>query len=116
MLNVNSEGFPRVQDPASSGQQIYDLICRLYPICRSITGDGVRQTLNVLRESIPLEIREVATGTPVFDWVVPKEWNIRDAYIKNSRGEKVVDFHTCNLHVLSYSTPIRRTISLEELK
>jgi aminopeptidase-like protein len=95
---------------------MYDLVAELYPICRSITGDGVRETLSRLNTRIPLEIIEVPTGTPVFDWVVPKEWNIRDAYIKNSRGERLVDFQRCNLHVLSYSTPIHTRLSLEALK
>ena len=100
----------------SVGDDLYRLISRLYPICRSITGDGVRETLRIIKEEIPLEIREVPTGTPVFDWVVPKEWNIRDAYIKNSRGEKILDFGRSNLHVLNYSIPIRKKIGLDELK
>ncbi len=99
-----------------TGQEIYALIKKLYPICRSITGDGVRQTLNIIKEHIPLDIKEVATGTKVFDWTVPKEWNIRDAYIKDSRGRKVVDFKNSNLHVLGYSTPINRKVTLKELK
>jgi aminopeptidase-like protein len=98
------------------GEEMFGLMGRLFPICRSITGDGVRQTLKILQEYLPLEIHEVSTGTPVFDWTIPKEWNIRDAYIKNSRGEKIVDFQTCNLHVVSYSTPIRATLPLSELK
>jgi aminopeptidase-like protein len=92
------------------------LIARLYPICRSITGEGVRQTLSILQEHVPLEIREVPTGTPVFDWIVPREWNIRDAWIKNSAGERVVDFRALNLHVVSYSVPIRRRMGLPELR
>ena len=98
------------------GQRIYDLISELYPICRSITGEGVRQTLRIIQAHMPLEIHEVPTGTSVFDWTVPKEWNIRDAYIENSKGEKVVDFQTCNLHVVSYSVPFKGKLSLEELK
>ena len=96
--------------------EMYQLIRRLYPICRSITGNGVRQTLKILQEYVPLVIHEVPSGTPVFDWTVPKEWNIRDAYIKNSKGEKIVDFQQCNLHVLGYSLPINKTVSLDELK
>jgi aminopeptidase-like protein len=92
------------------------LVRRLYPICRSITGDGVRQTLAILREYIPLTVHEVPSHTAVFDWNVPKEWNIRDAYIKNPKGEKIVDFNKCNLHVLNYSVPIRKKVSLQELK
>src|SRR5437867_4372507 len=98
------------------GDEMHRLITRLYPICRSITGDGVRQTLQIIREEIPLDIREVPTGTPVFDWFVPKEWNIQDAYVKNARGEKIVDFNKCNLHVVNYSLPIKRQVTLEELK
>ncbi len=93
-----------------------DFIAEAYPICRSITGDGVRRTLRMIQERIPLEIREVPTGTPVFDWTVPKEWNIRDAWIKDPSGEKVVDFQDCNLHVLSYSVPVHEKLPLAELK
>lgn len=96
--------------------QMYDLISELYPICRSITGDGVRKTLYFVQQHIPLSIHEVKTGTQVFDWTVPKEWNIRDAYIKNSQGEKIIDFQKLNLHVLNYSIPVRQQIKLEELK
>jgi aminopeptidase-like protein len=95
---------------------MYALIAELYPICRSITGDGVRETLHVLQKLIPLEVHEVPSGTQVLDWVVPREWNIRDAYIRNAAGETVVDFRDCNLHVLNYSTPIHRRLSLAELK
>ena len=95
---------------------MYELISRLFPICRSITGEGVRQTLKIIQEQIPLKIHEVPTAMPVFDWTIPKEWNIRDGYIKNSEGEKIVDFQTCNLHIVSYSTPIKKKLSLEELK
>lgn len=102
--------------PEDTGRAMYQLVSELYPICRSITGDGVRQTLKVLQQHIPMTVREVPTGARVFDWTVPKEWNIKDAYIKNSRGEKIVDFHKCNLHVLNYSVPIHKKISLAELK
>src|ERR1017187_5517085 len=98
------------------GHEMHRLIAELYPICRSITGNGFRETLQVIRRYIPLEVNEVPTGTRVFDWIVPKEWNIRDAYIKNARGERVVDFQKSNLHVLNYSTPIRTKLSLAELK
>ena len=103
-------------DFGSLGCELYDRIARLYPICRSITGNGVRETLRLLATEIDLDIREVATGTPVFDWRVPKEWNIRDAYIKNQRGERVVDFNTSNLHVVNYSVPIRARLTLAELR
>ena len=93
-----------------------DLIAAAYPICRSITGDGVRQTLAMIQERIPLEIHEVPSGTPVFDWIVPKEWNIRDAWIKDPSGRKVVDFRENNLHVLNYSVPVHEKLPLAELK
>jgi aminopeptidase-like protein len=98
------------------GKEMYKLMKKLYPICRSITGDGVRETLNIIKEHIPIEIHEVPTGTKVFDWTVPKEWNIKDAYIKNTRGEKIVDFKKSNLHVLNYSVPINKKMPLNELK
>lgn len=98
------------------GQQMFDLVVDLFPICRSITGNGVRQTLGILNRLIPLSIEEVPSGTSVFDWTIPPEWNISDAYIKNERGERVVDFKKNNLHVLNYSAPIRTTLSLDELK
>jgi aminopeptidase-like protein len=101
---------------ADVGRAMYDLVARLYPICRSITGDGVRETLSVVREEIELEIHEVPTGTAVFDWTVPREWNIRDAYVKNSRGARVIDFRQSNLHVVNYSVPIRATMTLAELR
>lgn len=102
--------------PDEAGAAMHALIARLYPICRSITGAGVRETLRILQEYVPLTVREVPSGTPVFDWVVPDEWNIRDAYIKNSRGERVVDFRQSNLHVLNYSEPVQRTLTLDELR
>jgi aminopeptidase-like protein len=102
--------------PHDVGREMYELTAELYPLCRSITGDGVRKTLGILNKHIPLDIHEVPTGTPVFDWTVPKEWNIRDAYVKNAQGERIIDFHRSNLHVVSYSTPIRKTLRLEELR
>ncbi|MDO7852488.1 DUF4910 domain-containing protein [Hymenobacter convexus] len=105
------------QAAAISGEDLHALVRQLYPICRSITGDGVRQTLAVLQEYLPgLEVHEVPTGTPVLDWQVPREWNIRDAWIKDRRGERVVDFRQHNLHVLGYSVPVRGTFTLAELK
>jgi aminopeptidase-like protein len=98
------------------GHELHALIGELYPICRSITGDGLRETLQRLQRFVPLTIHEVPTGTPVFDWTVPREWNIRDAYVKSSRGERVIDFKKSNLHVLNYSVPIHKKMSLEELK
>ena len=88
----------------------------LYPICRSITGDGLRRTLAMIQERIPINIFEVPSGTPVFDWTVPKEWNIRDGFIKDADGNKLVDFQKSNLHVLNYSVPIHAKIPLAELR
>jgi aminopeptidase-like protein len=98
------------------GQEMYELITELYPLCRSITGDGLRKTLGILKKHISLDVHEVPSGTPVFDWTVPKEWNIRDAYVKNSNGERIIDFNRSNLHVVSYSTPLRKTVRLAELR
>lgn len=101
---------------AAVGGSMYELVRELYPICRSITGNGVRETLRRVGEHIPLEIREVPTGTRVFDWTVPREWNIRDAYVRSSDGRKVIDFGRSNLHVLNYSVPVRTTLPLAELR
>lgn len=101
---------------ASTGDKMFALCRELYPICRSITGDGVRQTLKILQEHIPLEIHEVPSGTPVFDWVVPKEWNIKDAWVKDPAGRKIIDFQEHNLHVLNYSVPIHQTVDLATLR
>ena len=98
------------------GAEMHRLLTDLYPICRSITGNGLRETLRRVQSHIPLTIYEVPSGTQVFDWVVPKEWNIRDAYIANSRGERVVDFRESNLHVVGYSIPVRKKLSLAELR
>jgi aminopeptidase-like protein len=95
---------------------MYALISELYPICRSITGDGIRETLHRVQRRIPLEIHEVRSGTPVFDWKVPKEWNIRDAYVANAQGERVIDFRRSNLHVVNYSVPVRARMPLSELR
>ncbi len=101
---------------STSGAEMHDLVARLYPICRSITGNGVRETLRIIQEHIPVDLHEVASGTKAFDWTVPKEWNIRDAWIKNSAGERLVDFQQLNLHVVSYSSPVQRRMRLAELK
>lgn len=98
------------------GDELFSFATEIYPICRSITGEGVRETLRAIGKYIDLEVREVPSGTPVFDWNIPREWNIRDAFIKNERGEKIVDFAQSNLHVMSYSVPVRQRMSLAELK
>ena len=113
---MSSGAFQLVIDPEKAGEGIFQFISGLYPICRSITGEGLRETLRILQQKIPLELHEVPTGTQVFDWTVPTEWNIRDAYIKDERGEKVVDFQCSNLHVVNYSTPIHTRMPLDELK
>jgi aminopeptidase-like protein len=100
----------------AAGVRMHRFMTQLYPICRSITGNGIRQTLRLIREHVPLEIHEVPTGTQVFDWSVPREWNIRDAWVKNAQGDKVIDFKKSNLHVLNYSVPIRRKMPLSELR
>jgi len=98
------------------GQGIYDLAERLFPICRSITGDGVRETLDVLSQHIDLQRHEVATGTQVLDWTVPKEWTIRSATITAPDGRKIVDFADSNLHVVNYSVPFKGILSLNQLR
>lgn len=100
------------QDP---GRAMLSFIAELYPICRSITGEGVRETLRMIQKRIPLEMHEVPSGTKVFDWTVPIEWNVSDAYIKNEAGVRVVDFKANNLHVMSYSSPLKKRMTLEEL-
>lgn len=99
-----------------TGEEIYNLVVRLWPICRSLTGDGVRQTLSIINETLPLKIFEVPTGTKVFDWEVPDEWNIRAAYIEDEAGNKIIDMKNNNLHVMSYSIPVDKWMDLEELR
>lgn len=98
------------------GLFMYRLMARLFPICRSITGDGLRETLHILQEHIPLRLFEIPSGTRVFDWTVPKEWNIRDAFVLDPEGRKIIDFKSNNLHVLGYSVPVDRFVSLSELQ
>jgi aminopeptidase-like protein len=98
------------------GGGIHALVAELYPICRSITGNGVRHTLDILRKTVPLEVHEVPSGTPVFDWTVPREWNIQDAWVQDAGGRRVIDFRQSNLHVVSYSVPVRARMTLAELR
>jgi aminopeptidase-like protein len=105
-----------VTSSAALGDQMHALVERLYPICRSITGDGVRATLDILAESIPLTVHEVPTGTQVLDWTVPKEWNVRDAFLADPSGRRVVDFADSNLHLVGYSVPVRTKMTLAELR
>ena len=88
---------------------------RLFPINRSITGNGNRETLRILQEIVPIKIVEYPTGQQVYDWVIPREWNIRAAWIKNSSGEKIIDFQKSNLHVVNYSVPVHDHMKLAEL-
>ncbi|MDR0964073.1 MAG: DUF4910 domain-containing protein [Clostridium sp.] len=106
----------KISDTAHIGEKMYALASELFPICRSITGDGVRKTLDILRQVVPnMRIFEVPSGTTVFDWTVPKEWNISDAYIEDMVGNRVLSFSDSNLHVMGYSLPIDKVVSKEEL-
>jgi aminopeptidase-like protein len=105
--------MPEMND---TGRNMYELAGKLFPICRSITGNGFRQSLEMIREIVPeIQVFEVPSGTAVYDWTVPKEWNIRGGWIKNMQGETIIDFNDCNLHVMGYSIPIHQTLSREEL-
>ena len=103
-------------DGEQLGKELHSFASELYPICRSITGNGIRRTLDIIAGKISLQKFDVPTGTQVFDWTVPKEWNIRDAYIQSSDGTRVIDFRKHNLHVLNYSVPVRAKMSLGELR
>ena len=100
----------------TTGEEMMALARRLFPICRSITGPGIRETLDILGEVVPLDRHEVPTGYSAFDWTVPREWSIRDAFIKDASGTKVVDFQESNIHVVSYSTPVNTRLTLDELR
>jgi aminopeptidase-like protein len=102
--------------PEALGQEAYRLVERLYPIPRSITGDGVRRTLAILGEHVPVEVHEVPTGTPVLDWTVPREWNVRAAWIADASGRRVVDMADHALHLMVHSVPVRARMTLEELR
>tara|TARA_B100000686_G_C16714353_1_gene931095 strand:- start:37 stop:1371 length:1335 start_codon:yes stop_codon:yes gene_type:complete len=98
------------------GDEMYGMMAELFPICRSITGEGVRQTLKILQKRLPLKIVEIPSGTLAFDWTIPEEWNINDAYILDPDGKKIVDFKKNNLHILGYSEPVDVKLTLSELK
>ena len=98
------------------GSDMHRLMAELFPICRSLTGDGVRETFSILGRTVPLEITEIPSGTKIFDWTLPREWNIRDAWISGPDGTRVVDFNSSNLHVLGYSVPVRARMPLGELR
>jgi aminopeptidase-like protein len=117
MTTTNKEiSDPEVWQAGREGAELFEMVSALYPVCRSITGNGLRESLRQLQKHVGLSLHEVPTGTQVFDWVVPKEWNIRDAYIKDSRGTRIVDFRSSNLHVMSYSIPVRQKMRLSELR
>ena len=113
---MNDNATIELVDAVQMGRRMHGFVRDLYPVCRSITGDGVRKTLEIIGWRIPLQQFEVPSGTAVFDWVVPKEWNIRDAYIADANGMRLVELRKSNLHVMSYSTPVHRKISFHELK
>jgi aminopeptidase-like protein len=98
------------------GLLCYSMAEKIFPINRSITGNGVRKTLKIIQEEIPLELFELPSGTKVFDWEIPKEWNVVDAYIKNEYGDKIVDFSMNNLHLMGYSTPVNKVVKLQDLE
>src|SRR5215471_12430720 len=104
----------------ADGRELYGLVEELYPICRSITGEGLRQTLRVVGKALgpdaPLAMVEVPTGTAVLDWTVPREWNVRDAYVADAEGARVIDFRRSNLHLVNYSTPVRERMTLAALR
>jgi aminopeptidase-like protein len=114
-MELHGDDWEQLLAP-DAGDEIFAFAARIFPICRSITGDGVRQTLREIGSHVALDVSEVPTGTEVFDWTIPREWNIRDAYIRNGAGEKIIDFAQSNLHVMSYSVPVRKRLSLAELK
>lgn len=114
---MNLGDFEKIRNDApTAGSEMIHLMTKIYPICRSITGNGVRQTLTEIKNHIDLKIHEVPTGKKVFDWTVPKEWNIIDAYVTDKNGNRIIDFKKSNLHVVSYSIPIRKKLALAELK
>ena len=106
-MELHGDDWEQLLAP-DAGDEIFAFAARIFPICRSITGDGVRQTLREIGSHVALDVSEVPTGTEVFDWTIPREWNIRDAYIRNGAGEKIIDFAQSNLHVMSYSVPVQK--------
>jgi len=112
----SGDGAKAPSRPPGRGEEMNALIARLFPICRSITGPGVRETLAILSGIHPIRVSEIPSGTKIFDWVVPKEWSVRDAYVKNAKGERIIDFQRHNLHLLNYSIPVRARMKLAELQ
>jgi aminopeptidase-like protein len=112
----DSGGAPGPQMPEATGAALHALVAELYPICRSITGDGVRRSLAILARHLPLVVHEVPTGTQVFDWTIPREWRIRDAFIEAADGRRVLSLADSTLHVVSYSAPVDATMPLHALR
>jgi aminopeptidase-like protein len=108
--------WDKLPAPSNVGVEMHELMARLYPICRSLTGEGVRETFRILDQEVPLEVTEIPSGTQVFDWTLPREWNIRDAWIAGPDGKRVVDFRDSNLHVLGYSVPVSKRLPLGDLE
>ena len=108
--------FNELTSSHQADNEMYHLMTELFGICRSITGNGVRKSLNMIKKYVDLEIHEVKSGTKVYDWIIPKEWNINDAYVIDPDGKKIIDFKSSNLHVVSYSIPVNKKMSLAELK
>lgn len=96
--------------------KIDETLQRLFPICRSITGDGVRETLSILQQIVEFDIKEIPSGTVCYDWTIPDEWNVRDAYVKDSSGTLIIDFRQNNLHLVGYSIPVDQVMSFQELE
>lgn len=115
MPKASADALTRVS-PDESGAEMLDLMRTLHPLCRSLTGDGVRETLRIIDRVLPLDIVEVPTGTPIFDWTVPREWNIADAWVADLDGRRIVDFRESNLHVVGYSVPVRSQMTGAELQ
>jgi aminopeptidase-like protein len=112
-LGIDFEALP---PPDRLGRELHDLIRELYPLPRSLTGDGNRATFEIINREAPFEIVEVPSGTRVLDWTVPREWNVREGWIDNQAGERVVDAARSNLHLLGYSVPVRKRLGLAELR
>lgn len=115
-VNMASGGTQSASGREEIGRELHAMAARLFGICRSMTGDGVRETLSLLREWAPFETVEVETGTQVFDWVVPPEWGVRDAFVKDESGKRVIDFRHSNLHLVNGSVPVRTSLTWSELK
>jgi aminopeptidase-like protein len=100
----------------NAGEDMLLLAKELFPICRSITGDGLRRSLEIIRRHIPLQLHEIPSGTRAYDWTVPPEWNIRRAFIEARDGRRIIDFAHHNLHVVQYSRPLDAVVPLWELQ